>query len=341
MLFVGWKKHVLSGVEGHSVSTEKRCCVVDTRLRLIHPTRCLTVNCDIAISNQMKILITGATGYLGSHLAHALVAAGYSVAVLKRKSSSLVRLEGVLPQLRLFDIEDGLEKPFQVSGHIDVVIHMATCYGRNGEGDAAIFEANTAFPLRLLEVAASFKTAVFINTDTSLDKYLNAYALSKKQFMEWGKFYAERNKLSFFSLRLEHFYGPGDDDSKFTSHVIKSCVNNVPELKLTPGEQLRDFIYIDDATSAYLLLIEKLGQMNERFVEFDVGSGQAVTIRAFVEMIHRLTGSRSRLEFGAVPYRDGEVMYSNADTAFLKGMGWYCQVSLEQGIVNTMEGYAQ
>ena len=290
---------------------------------------------------KKTILITGATGYLGSHLTHALVAAGHSVAVLKRKSSSLVRLEGVLPQIRLFDIEDGLEKPFQVSGHIDVVIHVATCYGRNGEGDAAIFEANTAFPLRLLEVAVSFKTAVFINTDTSLDKYLNAYALSKKQFMEWGRFFAERNRLCFLNLRLEHFFGPKDDDTKFTSHVIKSCVNNVPELKLTPGEQLRDFIYIDDVVSAYLLLVEKMDQLNERFVEFDVGSGEAVTIRALVEMIHQLTGSSTVLKFGAVPYRDGEVMCSKADTGFLTGLGWHRQFSLAQGIVNTMEGYAQ
>jgi len=290
---------------------------------------------------KTQILLTGATGYLGSHLARALVAAGHHVAVLKRVSSSLAKIETLLPQIQLFNIEDGLEKPFQVLGRVDVVIHVATCYGRNGENEAVIFEANTAFPLRLLEVAAAYKTQVFINTDTSLDKYLNAYSLSKKQFMEWGRFFAVRNKLRFLSLRLEHFYGPGDDDSKFTSHVIKSCLDNVPELKLTLGEQIRDFIYIDDAVSAYLLLLEKLNQFNEWFVEFDVGSGEAVTVREFVERIHHLTGSRTELKFGAVPYRDGEVMYSNADTGFLKGLGWHRQVGLEQGIINTMEGYAQ
>ena len=288
---------------------------------------------------KKQILLTGATGYLGSHLAHAFVAAGHRVAVLKRVSSSLARIEALLPQLQLFDIEDGLEAPFLAMGRVDAVIHAATCYGRNGENSAAIFAANTAFPLRLLEVAATFKTAVFINTDTSLDKYLNAYALSKKQFMEWGRFYAARNMLRFLNLRLEHFFGPKDDDTKFTSHVIRSCLANVPELKLTPGEQIRDFIYIDDAVSAYLLLLEKLGQLSEQFVELDVGSGEAISIRAFVEKIHQLTGSETELKFGAVPYREGEVMYSNADTEFLKGLGWQCQVSLEQGIVKTMKGY--
>ena len=290
---------------------------------------------------KKQILITGATGYLGSHLVHALVATGHCVAVLKRRSSSLMRLEGLLPQIQLFDIEDGLEKPFQVIGHIDVVIHVATCYGRNGESDATIFEANTAFPLRLLEAAASFKTAAFINTDTSLDKYLNAYSLTKKQFMEWGRFFAKRNRLRFLSMRLEHFFGPKDDDSKFTSHVIKSCLANVPELKLTLGEQVRDFIYIDDAVSAYLLLLEKMDQLTGQYIEFDVGSGEAVSVREFVEKIHQLASCVTELKFGAVPYREGEVMYSNADTRFLKKLGWHANVSLEQGIVKTMKGYMQ
>ena len=137
------------------------------------------------------------------------------------------------------------------------VVHTATCYGRNRETPLEVFEANLKFPLDLLEKAALFSTDTFFNTDTILYKYLNGYSLSKHQFVEWGKQYADEHKIKFCNIKLEHMYGPGDDDSKFTTYVINSCLNNVPEVKLTLGEQERDFIYIDDVVSAYQLLLKK------------------------------------------------------------------------------------
>lgn len=143
--------------------------------------------------------------------------------------------------------------------------------------------------------------------------------------------------IHFGNIRLEHFYGPNDDNTKFTSYVIKSCLENIPELELTLGEQRRDFIYIDDVVSAYLLLLENMGSFSEPFMEFDVGSGQAVSIREFVETVHRLTASRTHLAFGALPYRDGEVMHSVADVSGLKMLGWRCCYDIEAGLKQAIE----
>jgi nucleoside-diphosphate-sugar epimerase len=142
-------------------------------------------------------------------------------------------------------------------------------------------------------------------------------------------------------MRLEHFYGPGDEASKFTTHVINSCLRNVPELKLTLGEQKRDFIYIDDVVSAYLIILEKLGQFPDLFNEFHVGSGAAVSIRDFVEKVHHITGSKTQLAFGSLPYRKGEVMSSHANVEPLEKLGWFCKINLEQGLNLVMEGYKQ
>src|SRR5207344_1577562 len=105
---------------------------------------------------------------------------------------------------------------------LDAVVHTATSYGRKGEKAVAVLEANTAFPLRLMESGISFGVKTFFNTDTSLNKYMNFYALSKKQFADWGRLLAGQKKIRFINIELEHFYGPGDDDSKFTASVIRS-----------------------------------------------------------------------------------------------------------------------
>ncbi len=215
---------------------------------------------------------------------------------------------------------------------MDAVIHTATCYGRNGEKASEIFQANLVLPLRLLEMAAQYNTDTFFNSDTILNKYLNEYALSKNYFLELGKLFSKSKKIRFVNIRLEHIYGPDDNVSKFTTHVIKSCLANVAELKLTLGEQKRDFVYIDDVVTAYEVLLEKAGSQAELFQEYAVGSGNAITIREFVETVHRITMSRSKLAFGALPYRPGEVMYSGANIEPLFNLGWSCKTSLERGL---------
>lgn len=288
---------------------------------------------------QKRILLTGVTGFLGSHLAKALLAKGYDIVALKRKSSSLRRIELIASDIAFYDIEAlDFSTPFRDHGRIDAVIHTATCYGRHNESVSEIFAANTEFPLRLLDAGSHADIGMFLNTDTIIDKYLNLYSLSKHQLLQWGKFFSMRGQIHFGNVRLEHFYGPDDDDTKFTTYVIKSCLDNIPELKLTPGEQRRDFIYIDDVVAAYLLLLEKQELLTDWFVEWDVGSGHSISIREFVKTVHRITASKTHLAFGALPYREGEVMLFEANIAPLKKLGWTCSTSLEEGLRSAIKG---
>lgn len=286
---------------------------------------------------MQTLLITGATGYLGSHLVRTLLAAGHRVAILKRATSNFSRLDDCMPRLTVFNIEDGLDLPFKSLGHINAVIHAATCYGRNGEKASEVFAANTVFPLQLLETAAFFNTDSFFNTDTILYKYLNAYSLSKHHFVEWGKSFADTGKISFVNIKLEHMYGAGDDSSKFATYVIRACLNNIDELKLTLGEQQRDFIHIDDVASAYQYLLENADKIGQGFSEFDVGSGKAVSIRDFVNTVHRLTASQTKLDFGAYSYREHELMHSEANLSGLLELGWRCRYGLEAGLKQVIE----
>jgi len=302
-----------------------------------------------------RLLLTGVTGFLGSHLTKSLLSLGCEIVAIKRKSSSLHRVESLHKDIIFFDDEIDFDVLFKKCGKIDAIIHTATCYGRNGESVTEIFEANTEFPLRLLDAGNRAGVGLFINTDTILDKYLNLYALSKNQLLQWGRFFAMHEKIRFINIRLEHFYGADDEATKFSAYVFNSCLSNLPELKLTKGAQKRDFIHIDDVVSAYVTILEKVGgfdvtdssRVSQKFTselnfppyfsEFDVGSGQSVSIKEFVETVHRLTGSKTNLEFGSLPYRDGEVMFSEADITGLVALGWKCHYDIETGLKKVVD----
>ncbi len=294
---------------------------------------------DMPGLKSKKILLTGATGFLGSHLLQAFLEIGCHVVILKRSFSDIRRIRGYLDRVKSFDIDlVPLERPFEECGQFDCVVHTATNYGRHGETVTEVFEGNLSFPLRLLNTAAFFNTATFFNRASILYAYLNYYALSKRQFEDWGRIFATQGKIQFVNIKLEHMYGPGDDLSKFTTWIVQSCIKNIDKIELTPGEQKRDFIYIDDVVSTYKLLVEKGRQSGAGFQEFELGSGKAVSIREFVETAKRLTGANTEFAFGAKAYREHELMHSEADIAKLLELGWKSKYDLSAGLKKMIEG---
>ena len=288
----------------------------------------------------MNILLTGASGFLGSALALHLLDARHQVALLLRPTSRLDRLRG---RDSAFDIgrcaTDGKVDAFVRRVRPEVVIHTACAYGRQGESLLQVADANLRLGLVMLQALQHTGLAVtFINTGTVLAPEVSPYALTKHQFAQWGRFLAAQSagQLRFGNVLLQHVDGPGDDASKFTTHVLHACHRNEPELKLTAGEQKRDFIYIDDVVSAYSVLSDKCHQL-ESVLDIEVGSGVAPTIREFVETVHRLTASSTKLLFGALPYRVNEAMYCQANVERMKELGWKPVFDLEAGLKKNIE----
>jgi len=138
-------------------------------------------------------------------------------------------------------------------------------------------------------------------------------------------------------LKLEQFYGAGDDSSKFATYIIRNCIKNTPLLNLTKGEQRRDFIHVDDVVSAFTLLMQRKESYDAFFSEFYIGSGKSIPIRQFVETVHQITNSKTVLAFGEIPYREGELMSSNNDISRLKSLGWSCRYDLTLGLKKVIE----
>lgn len=281
-----------------------------------------------------RVLLTGATGFLGSHLLDALINRGYDVVILKRSTSNIYRIQHVIDSVTSYDIDlKSLEVAFKEQ-KIDVVIHTAGQYGRNGCSIAEIIESNVMFGASLLDTCLKYSTRTFINTDTMLQPYLNNYSLSKKHFVDWLRQYS--SKVQVVNLRLEHMYGTKDDDSKFVFWLLSQLKKGVSKIELTSGEQKRDFIYIDDVVSAYMTVLDEQ-KFLPKFSEYDVGTGHLITVRKFVErllFLYQQTDAqvKTKLLFGAKPYRNGEMMSVDVDITGLKKIGWQSKVSLDEGL---------
>ncbi len=285
----------------------------------------------------MNILLTGATGYLGSHLLAALLSQGHRVVVIKRSTSSVNRIESLLGQVDFIDVDkEPIEKAFAFC-KIDLVIHAATVYGRKGEPILDLFKANLNFPFELLTLAIEHGTDFFINTDTILNPFVTPYALSKKQFNDWGAFFAHKKKVHFISVKLQNLYGPDDDKTKIIPYVIQNCLLNTECLDFTSGEQLRDFIYISDVVDAYLLLVNQIAHTMDFYQEVGLGTAKRISVKTLVEKIGVLSHATTQFKFGVLEARDTEFESKLADISYLQTLGWVPQHSLEQGLIKTID----
>ncbi len=283
---------------------------------------------------KKNILITGGTGYLGSNIINALNDK-HNFILLKRRSSNLVRIAGIIDKVRICDIED-LNQNFLEKLNVDIILHCATHYGRKDIDAVNTIEANLMLPLKLISYfQQANKVIKFINTDTILDKHINVYTLSKSQFKDWMKFFAQKN--FFINIQLEHFYGPLDDNTKFVSYLIDSFVKEVPHIDLTKGEQNRYFTYIDDVVSAFDIIINNSENFDYGFTEFQVSSDEPVNLKEFVNLVKKLSLNKyTKLNFGVIPYRSGELFDFTVDTTAIKRLGWVPKVNLEDGLKQTI-----
>lgn len=282
-----------------------------------------------------RILMTGGTGFLGSNLLKKYFEHGWEVIILKRIASSLKRLGEYQNKIEKYNLEEISLADFVKEQKPDIILHCATDYGRKNIDPSSIIEANLALPLRLLELGAKNGVKCFINTDTYLDKRINHYSLSKKQFKEWLETYSK--DLICVNMLLEHFYGAFDDKTKFVSFIIDQLLIKVPEINLTKGEQKRDFVYIEDVVNAFVLVAKNALGMNSGFYQYEIGTTQQVKIRELVETIKDLIGnSQTKINYGAIPYRANETMEALLDISAIKRLGWEPSVSLREGLLKTI-----
>lgn len=296
----------------------------------------------------MKILLTGATGFLGSKILRRLVQQKENVAVLKRSTSDTRRIKEYVDQCSLYDIDKiTLESVFEKE-RPEVIIHCAAAYGRSEKEAVQVAETNLMFGIRLLSLAEQYQCGYFINTGTfafkqiepegKIDKpiYMADYTLSKYQFIRWGEAFAARCSLCFITMDLEHIYGEDDDEGKFIQMLEQKCTSGEVSVDLSDGMQLRDYIYTENVVDAYMCVLEHRKELRG-FQRFQVGMGEAITLKEFVIMMKEVSGSSIYLAFGKRPRNDNEPVCSVADISGLQKLGWQPKFSRREGISEMLQ----
>ncbi|MCA8973631.1 MAG: NAD(P)-dependent oxidoreductase [Planctomycetes bacterium] len=279
--------------------------------------------------------MTGATGFLGSHLLARLLDDGHEITILKRSTSRTGRITRLLPAVRAIDVDRQDPETAFAGARVDWVVHCATDYGRRDIEPSRICEANIVLPLRLLHLAIRHAAGGFLNTDTILDKRVSHYSLSKAQFLQWLDLHA--TQIDCANVALEHFYGSGDDTSKFVPHIIDALLRRADHIDLTPGEQIRHFVHVDDVVEAMCLVLATHNHATHGVDHYQVASPDGVSIRHFVETAARLSENDvTDLRFGALPYRDNEIMQPEIDLGALTRLGWSPRIGLDEGLSRTI-----
>lgn len=282
---------------------------------------------------KKSILLTGINGYLGSHLAIAL-RKEYQIIGLEINLNNLFRLKDL--NFKVYEAsKKGIENAFQ-KNKIDGIIHTATFYGRQNEAIRTLAKANLFIPFDILDLAISSGCRFFINTDTVLDRFVSTYALTKRHFHEW--LYLRRNEIKIANMQLEHFFGPGCSNTNFITAMIERLKRNDKSIDLTAGEQCRNFVYIDDVVSAYQTVLNKLDDEKKVYSDYQVATAELISIREIMVFMKEHTKSSSLLNFGAIPYRENELMKSRTDNSVLIEMGWTPKNSIREGLIKTING---
>jgi nucleoside-diphosphate-sugar epimerase len=262
----------------------------------------------------MTSVVSGGTGFIGRHLVRQLAEMGEAVHVLARPGSQAADLPQNVTVHRIADPQTlgALLQELQPA----TCFHLATCYVHDAASAEipALIAANLGFAAQFADAAARSGCKAFVNTGTASQlnirgAYMPAslYAASKQAFEDLLVYFDRRAGLPCASVLLYDTYGPGDGRNKLLAQLIHAAKTGTP-LDLSPGEQEIDLLHIDDAVAGLAAAARALHGGAAHPAHYTLSSRQPMTIRALAALIQAKGGNQLRPNWGARPYRDGEVM---------------------------------
>jgi nucleoside-diphosphate-sugar epimerase len=296
----------------------------------------------------MKVLLTGATGFIGSHVARLLVSSGEQVTALIKPSTERWRIAALVDAINIIECDVGdraFLEPRLRHDPPDVCVHLAW-HGWSGPSLTAEENLSSlAASLELLRTLTRVGCRRFVGvgtcfeyepvsapmSETSPVKPNDLYGVCKDSLSVVAQALAPIARMDVAWVRVFLVYGPFDDQRRLVPSLALSLIRNQPA-KMTLGEQVRDVIHVEDAASAIWAIARSThtGPVN-------VASGVGVRVVDIAREIAGIVGRPELLQVGALPYRASEPPVLVADTTLLRNaIGWSPRYDLKTGLTQTV-----
>lgn len=300
---------------------------------------------------KKKIVIHGASGFLGRHLIRALLKTDNPVFALVRKTTKLPNFPAS-KNLTIVEYKKSLrelEKRFSknLKGAVFYEFAWQGVFGTE-RNKPEQYTVNVPLMISSVEFADYIKAKHWIGigsqaeygnlnkkvSETDQCQPTTLYGKAKLICSEITQDLCQEFKIDYTWLRLFSPFGPEETHDWLIPYLIKRMLKNQP-VKTTLGKQRWDYLYIDDIVKVLFKLVRSpgLGITN-------LGSGKAVLIKDVINKIKKLTNSNSKINFGAIPYRNDQVMYMQADISKIsKQLRWQPKTDLSSGLAKTIKYY--
>jgi len=308
------------------------------------------------IRSGEKILITGASGFVGSHMSRRLVRDGYKVHALIRPSSLIERIRDIAPQLNFHRADlrdaDSVKKIIE-SVKPRGIFHLAAstlASGRTAPLEELV-PSNILGTINLINAVQKIDYDFFIHTGSFTEYGLKLdplresdrceppeiYSITKLASTLFAKEAGRGGKKPIVTLRLFTPYGPWIQPGRLVGEIISKALAG-EDIVLTRPEVTRDFIFVEDIISLYLEAAKRAREYGGEI--FNLGSGRKTSIGELVDLILRRTGSQSALrwgEFRQVSY-DSDTWQADMNKTF-SSFHWRPLYTLEKGIEATIKWF--
>lgn len=300
----------------------------------------------------MKVFVTGASGFIGSHTVTALLDSGHEVMALATPGNNLWRLANVSSRIKIVrgTLDDAAS--YQKSLHEwqpEACIHLAW-YAEPGkylDSEENIRSLNGG--LSLLRALSECNCKQIICAGTCFEYEVKSdflsendrtrpetlYATSKASFQMVGEQLAAKLGIRFVWGRIFYLYGTHEDTRRIIPAAILKLREGA-EFPASPGEQVRDYLYVMDVANAFLTLMN-----SDAKGIYNICSREPVTIRHILETIGSLTGRPELILYGVLPYRNWEPIFICGNNARLKSLGWSPKYDLQSGLKQTISWWDQ
>jgi len=294
----------------------------------------------------MKILISGATGFIGKHLVKRLKKEHHIVCAIVRPSTDLDWLKKT--GIKFYVFNDNIDNliSFMQKEKFDGIIHLASLFLAQHESKSikALIDSDILFGTALLEASVRSGVSWFINTGTFWQHYknkeyspVNLYAATKQAFEDIARYYMEVFPINFVTVKLNDTFGPDDTRAKVFNLWMKISKSG-EALDMSAGKQIIDISYIDNVIDGYARMTTLLSQDKNKKLKgqsFTTSSGRRMTLKKLAKIFGKVTGTKLNINWGRKEYRLREVMIP-----WTKGKnipGWKPKISIEEGIKKTFE----